>query len=107
MPTICPAFRTAPLVGAAHPFGDCRRRGGGDALVLHWVVFTFLRRMGHRKGEDAEIVAAAQLYHAARWAMVATALGLADNADKLLAKIWGRSSVLRCPPSPAGCCMPW
>lgn len=61
----------------------------GIALVLHWVVFAFLRRMGQRKGEDAEIVAAAQLYHAARWAMVATALGIADNADKLLAKIWG------------------
>jgi small-conductance mechanosensitive channel len=58
------------------------------ALALHWVLFAALRRMARAREDETELVAAAQLYHAARWAMIALSLSLADNADRLLAKIW-------------------
>ena len=59
----------------------------GIALALHFVLFAFLRRAARAQESETEIVAATQLYHAVRWAMVAAALGIADNADRLLAKL--------------------
>lgn len=57
------------------------------ALALHFLLFAFLRRAARRHEDATETVAAVQLYHAVRWAMVAAALGIADNADRLLAKL--------------------
>ena len=69
----------------------------GIALALHFVVFALLHRIARRHRDESESVAAAQLYHAARWAMVATAVSVADNTDKLLAKIWGPAEIFVVP----------
>lgn len=61
----------------------------GIALALHAVLFAALGRMARRSGDATESVAAVRLYQSVRWAMVATALSIADNTDKLLAKLWG------------------
>lgn len=60
----------------------------GIALVLHFILFAALKAMARSSGDQTESLAAVRLYQSVRWAMVATALSIADNADKLLAKLW-------------------
>jgi small-conductance mechanosensitive channel len=60
----------------------------GIALALHFVLFSALRAIARSDGDQTESVASVRLYQSVRWAMVATALSIADNADKLLAKLW-------------------
>ncbi|RVU03430.1 mechanosensitive ion channel [Novosphingobium umbonatum] len=63
--------------------------GIGVALLIHGVAFALLKRVGRRNHNQAESVAAPQLYHSARWAMVAAGVAVADSTDRLLAKLWG------------------
>jgi len=58
------------------------------ALAIHFVLFAALNAMARRSGDPTESVAAARLYQSVRWAMVAIAISIADNADRLLAKLW-------------------
>jgi len=69
----------------------------GVALALHFVIFAFLRRWGKKREEATEVVAAAQLYHAARWAMVAMGLSAAAANDKLLAHFWNAAEAFAVP----------
>lgn len=63
--------------------------GLGVALVLHLACFAFLRRVARRSENPAEAVAAAQLYHAFRWAFLAGGMASAAGGNKLVAKLWG------------------
>lgn len=62
--------------------------GLGVALVLHLACFAFLRRMARRSENPAEAVAAAQLYHAFRWAFLAGGMASAAGGNKLIGKLW-------------------
>ncbi|NBC37072.1 mechanosensitive ion channel [Novosphingobium sp. FSY-8] len=57
-------------------------------LALHLGVYTLLRRLWQRSGREIAQLAAQRLYHATRWAVVVTSLGMADNFDRLLRKLW-------------------
>lgn len=60
----------------------------GVALVLHLACFAFLRRMARSSENPAEAVAAAQLYHAFRWAFLAGGMASAAGGNKLIDKLW-------------------
>lgn len=62
--------------------------GLGLALLLHLACFAFLRRMARRSDNPAEAVAAAQLYHAFRWAFLAGGMASAAGGNKLVGKLW-------------------
>lgn len=59
--------------------------GVGVALVLHRLVFALWRRWA----SGGSLLAANRLYHATRWAMVATGVAAASLNDRLLARLWG------------------
>ena len=60
----------------------------GVALVLHWLIFAFVRRIARRSEDATPLVAAAQPNQSIRWSMVAFALGIAGDADHLVDHIW-------------------
>lgn len=62
--------------------------GLGLALLLHLACFAFLRRMARRTENPAEAVAAAQLYHAFRWAFLAGGMASAAGGNRLVDKLW-------------------
>ena len=61
----------------------------GLALALHSLLFFTLRRATRRSGAEVEWLALTRLNQSVRWAMVASAIAIADGSSRLLAHIWG------------------
>jgi small-conductance mechanosensitive channel len=60
----------------------------GAALVLHYLLFWLLRRLAHTSASDTDSAVVRRLSQPVRWALVAVALSIAEDADPLLARIW-------------------
>ena len=69
----------------------------GLALLLHGLLFTTLRRATRRADAQAESLALIQLNQSARWALVAAAIAIAEDGDRLVSHIWGAISAYAVP----------
>ena len=61
----------------------------GLALALHSLAFFALRRATQRSDGVTDTLALTRLNQSIRWALVATAIAIAEGADRLVSHVWG------------------
>lgn len=64
----------------------------GVALVLHYALFWLLRRLARTSASETDSAVVHRLYQPLRWALIAVALSVSQDSDRLLERIWDNFS---------------